>query len=849
MATAPSRPPDEVPNAALVKGGRAPMTQRQVTAALSGLLLGMLVAILSSTIGSATLPWITADLNGSPSVSSWVVKAPLPAIAASTPLWGKLADLTSKKALVQIALVLFVLSSCGAGLSQNPGMLITFRVLQGIGVGGLSVLAQTIMAAMLAPRERGRYSGYLGAAFVLATVGGPLLGGVIADTSWLGWRWCFYVGVPFAVIALIVLQKTLHLPVVRREGVKTDWLGAFFIAAAACALLLWFVSVGQEYDWMSWQTGAMAGGALVLALAFVLVESKAEEPVIPLRMFRNRTITLASVASLLVGITMLGATVLLSNSPHPPARGESPTMGGLMTIPMIAGLVVSTIVSGEIISRTGKWKRLLITGGVLMTAGMGLLGTLRYDIVNWQMAVIMALFGLGVGMMTQNLVLAAQNQVSAEDLGAAGSTVNLFRSLGGVAGLGALSTALIFRFYLNGEPGGPGYRDRTILTLGVGDSFLYVTPLAFLGLLCVLFIKEVPFRTQSGSEQGAGPQPAFAAPGVPGDATAAVERTVQQPVAQADGAHGGPPRPGPGAQSALGELEPDDPEQLGGYVLAARLGAGGMGRVYLSHTGAGRPVAIKAVRPEVAHDPEFRRRFRREVAAARRVQGLYTAPVIDSQVDGPVLWLATAYVPGPTLAAAVSRHGALPVSSALMLAAGVAEALQEVHGEEIVHRDLKPSNVLLATDGPRVIDFGIARAADATSLTNTGAIVGTPAFMSPEQAVNREVGPASDVFSLGQLITYAATGTPAFGEGSSFGVLYRIVHEEPDLADVPDVLLPLLRRCLAKDPHERPSPAEVIELCRSAIPGRELRRSEDWLPEAITLEAARHQSALSEHTW
>ncbi|GAA2082482.1 hypothetical protein GCM10009801_42260 [Streptomyces albiaxialis] len=288
------------------------------------------------------------------------------------------------------------------------------------------------------------------------------------------------------------------------------------------------------------------------------------------------------------------------------------------------------------------------------------------------------------------------------------------------------------------------------------------------------------------------------------------------------------------------ELGADDPERLGDYTLVARLGAGGMGKVYLSHTRAGRPVAIKAIRPELADDPAFRRRFRREVAAAQRVHGLHTAPVIDSDIDGTPLWLATAFVEGPTLSTAVTRHGPLPVPAVLLLAAGVAEALQDVHGAGIVHRDLKASNVLLAMDGPRVIDFGIARAADATALTDAGSAVGTPAFMSPEQAQDKDVGPATDVFSLGQLIAYAARGTPAFGEGQAFGVLYRIVHEEPDLADVPEALLPLLNRCLAKDPGERPSPAEVIELCRAASGDDMLRRPGTWLPEAIIMDITRH---------
>ncbi|WSA93751.1 MFS transporter [Streptomyces sp. NBC_01795] len=543
------------------------MTHRQIMEALSGLLLGMFVAILSSTIVSTALPKIISDLNGSQSSYTWVVTASLLAMTASTPLWGKLADLFSKKLLVQLALIVFVLSSAGAGLSQSASTLIIFRVFQGIGMGGLSALAQICMAAMISPRERGRYSGYLGATFAIATVGGPLLGGVITDTSWLGWRWCFYVGVPFAIIALIVLQKTLHLPVVKRQGVKVDWLGAFFIAAAACTLLLWVTFAGDKYDWISWQTYAMVGGAIVLALIFVLVESKAKEPIIPLRLFRNRTITLAAVASLFVGIAMFGATVFLSQY-FQLARGKSPTMAGVMTIPMIAGLFVSTTVSGQVITRTGKWKLWLCAGGVFMTAGLGLLGTLRYDTTYWHMAIFMVLLGLGVGMMMQNLVLATQNQVKPEDLGSASSTVNFFRSLGGAVGVSALGAVLSNRIthYMEdgfaklgmkggGATGGGGSAlpdldklpgpVRTVVESsyghGIGDIYLYAAPVALLSLLCVLFIREVPLRTTSGIEQDKEPQqqPAMAAAGPVADVAAlspgagpAVERTAPQPVVQ-----------------------------------------------------------------------------------------------------------------------------------------------------------------------------------------------------------------------------------------------------------------------------------------------------------------------------
>ncbi|MCQ4214708.1 serine/threonine-protein kinase, partial [Streptomyces longispororuber] len=279
-------------------------------------------------------------------------------------------------------------------------------------------------------------------------------------------------------------------------------------------------------------------------------------------------------------------------------------------------------------------------------------------------------------------------------------------------------------------------------------------------------------------------------------------------------------------------LGADDPPVVGGYRLAAVLGTGGMGKVYLSYTPGGRPIALKVIRPEFSQDPEFRRRFEQEVNSAQRVQGLYTAPVIDGDTKGQQPWLATAYVPGPSLAHAVAQHGALPLRSSLLLTVGVAEALHVIHGAGIVHRDLKPANVLLAADGPRVIDFGIARAADATSLTGTGVSVGTPHFMAPEQAAAGTVTPATDVFALGQITAFAAIGRPAFGEGSSHAVLYRIVHEDPDLSQLPDKLRPLVTHCLSRDPADRPSLTEIIERCHELSP-TPLRQGEDWLPQTF----------------
>ncbi|MFE4649166.1 DHA2 family efflux MFS transporter permease subunit [Streptomyces sp. NPDC056707] len=528
----------------------APMTHRQIMEALTGLLLGMFVAILSSTVVSNALPEIISDLGGGQSAYTWVVTASLLAMTATTPLWGKLSDLFSKKLLVQIALIIYVAGSVVAGLSTSSGMLIACRVVQGIGVGGLSALAQIVMAAMIAPRERGRYSGYLGAVFAVATVGGPLLGGVITDTSWMGWRWCFYVGVPFAVIALIVLQKTLKLPVVKRE-VKVDWTGAFFISAAVSLLLLWVTFAGDKYNWMSWQTAAMLAGSAVLAALFVFTESRAREPIIPLRLFRNRTITLASVASLFVGIAMFAGTVFFSQY-FQLARGKSPTMSGVMTIPMITGLFLSSTISGQIITKTGRWKAWLVSGGFLVTAGLGMLGTIRYDTAYWHIAIFMFVMGLGIGMMMQNLVLATQNQVAPSDLGSASSVVTFFRSLGGAIGVSALGAVLGNRVthYVkdgladlgpkgaalgHGGTGGGGIPDldklpapfRTVVESayghGVGDVFMYAAPAALIAFLITIFIKEVALKTNAANDAPAEAEvPAAVLAEVPSGAAALV---------------------------------------------------------------------------------------------------------------------------------------------------------------------------------------------------------------------------------------------------------------------------------------------------------------------------------------
>jgi eukaryotic-like serine/threonine-protein kinase len=285
------------------------------------------------------------------------------------------------------------------------------------------------------------------------------------------------------------------------------------------------------------------------------------------------------------------------------------------------------------------------------------------------------------------------------------------------------------------------------------------------------------------------------------------------------------------------ELQPGDPALIGPYRLRGRLGAGGMGQVYLGLSPGGRAVAVKVIRADLAQDPEFRARFRREIAVARKVSGLFTAPVIDADVDGPVPWLATEYVSGPSLADAVSEHGPLPVASVLELAAGLAEGLSAIHAAGVVHRDLKPANVLLAEDGPRVIDFGISRAVEASALTHTGLVVGSPGFMSPEQAEGREVGPSSDIFSLGAVLAFAATGQGPFGTGSTPALVYRVVHSLPQLDQVPAEVRPLVERCLGKDPAGRPTARDLLAVAAHPAAG--------WLPEPVTRAFSLEGAALT----
>jgi serine/threonine protein kinase len=292
-------------------------------------------------------------------------------------------------------------------------------------------------------------------------------------------------------------------------------------------------------------------------------------------------------------------------------------------------------------------------------------------------------------------------------------------------------------------------------------------------------------------------------------------------------------------------LTRDDPGEVAGYRLRARLGTGGMGRVYLAFTPGGRPVAVKVMRAELGDDRDFRDRFRQEVEAAARVQGLYTAQVIDADPMAVPPWMVTAYVPGPSLQQAVRDHGPMPARTVFQLMAGVAEALQAIHSAGVVHRDLKPSNVLLAPDGPRVIDFGIARAADATALTRTGMRVGSPQFMAPEQIAGHPATPATDIFGLGALAAYAALGRAPFGNADAEAVSYRILHQDPDLEGCPEPLRTVISRCLAKEPAYRPQPREIIPFCGAGLASSAPESAQSWLPPGMAAELAYHSALMS----
>jgi EmrB/QacA subfamily drug resistance transporter len=509
------------------------MTHRQVLEALSGLLLGMFVSILAGTVVSTSLPRIIADLHGDQAAFTWVVTATLLATTVSTPIWGKFAELFSRKLLIQLSLVIFVLGSALAGFSQDTGTLIVFRVLQGLGAGGLTALSQIIMADIISPRERGRYMGLFGAVMALGTVGGPLIGGVITDS--IGWRWNFFVGAPVAIAAIILLQLTLHLPKLRKQKVRIDYLGAILIAGGVSLLMIWVTMAGNQFEWMSWTTAWMVGAAILMLVAAVIVELNVAEPIIPMTLFRNRTFTLAVIASISVGVAMFGTSVFLSQYMQL-ARGATPTESGLLTLPMIVGLLISSTVVGQLISKYGKWKRYMVSGAALLTIGMFLMGTIHYNTNYVLVSVYMFVLGAGVGMVMQNLVLIVQNTVSPANIGTSSASVSFFRSLGGTIGVSVMGSVLgtqvltmmtersddlraaLMKLGAEGAKIGQALQSGTIPKVNdlppsvrviiesiygqsVADIFLVAAPLAIVSLIAIAFLPNIKLGSKTTIEQ------------------------------------------------------------------------------------------------------------------------------------------------------------------------------------------------------------------------------------------------------------------------------------------------------------------------------------------------------------
>ncbi|WP_090955685.1 MDR family MFS transporter [Arthrobacter sp. ov118] len=493
------------------------MTHRQILEALTGLLAAFFTAILSSTIVANALPTIMSELKGTQTDFAWVITAALLANAATTPIWGKLADLFDKKVLVQLSIVIFVAGSVMAGLSETIPLLLTARVIQGIAMGGLTALAQAIIGSMIPPRDRGKYSGYMGGVMAVGTAGGPLLGGFIVDSP-LGWRWTFFVCVPLAVVALILLQITLKIPHVKRPA-KIDWLGSILLTSGVSLLLIWVSFAGNPdyYDWWSWQSVVMVGGGVVLLGLLVLVESRVAQPIIPLKIISERTTALAILASVAVGVGMFGSSTFLGQY-FQVARGATPTEAGLLTLPMIAGNLIGSVVSGTLISRTGKWKRYLIAGAVLLIGGLGLAGSMDHTTDLFLTGIYTAILGIGLGLLMQNLVLAVQNTVQAKDIGTASASVAFFRSVGGAIGVSVLGAVLgnrVKELAVEGlaaagiqVPAGSSgasmdLKDmpapiRDIMRAAYGDAiaevFLISAIIGLVALVAILFIKERPLR-------------------------------------------------------------------------------------------------------------------------------------------------------------------------------------------------------------------------------------------------------------------------------------------------------------------------------------------------------------------